>query len=122
MARPLLADENFVNKAQAGQADRINTCIACNQACLDHVFKRQQASCLVNPRAGYETELVFKTVVNKKKLAVIGAGPAGMAFSSYAAERGHEVHLFDQATEIGGQFNIAKTIPGKEEFYETIRR
>ena len=121
MARPLLADENFVNKAQAGQADRINTCIACNQACLDHVFKRQQASCLVNPRAGYETELVFKTVVNKKKLAVIGAGPAGMAFSSYAAERGHEVHLFDQATEIGGQFNIAKTIPGKEEFYETIR-
>ena len=121
MARPLLADEKFVEKAANGQADKINTCIACNQACLDHVFKQQQATCLVNPRAGYETELVFKTVVNKKKLAVVGAGPAGMAFSCYAAERGHEVHLFDQSHEVGGQFNIAKTIPGKEEFHETIR-
>jgi 2,4-dienoyl-CoA reductase (NADPH2) len=121
MARPLLADENFVVKAQANQADRINTCIACNQACLDHVFKRQQATCLVNPRAGYETELIFKQVAAKKKLAVVGAGPAGMSFACYAAERGHEVHLFDADNEIGGQFNIAKTIPGKEEFHETIR-
>ncbi|GHB60306.1 NADPH-dependent 2,4-dienoyl-CoA reductase [Psychrosphaera saromensis] len=121
MARPLLADAEFVNKAAADQSDKINTCIACNQGCLDHVFARKRATCLVNPVACYETELVFKTTSKAKKLAVIGAGPAGMAFSSYAAEKGHDVHLFDAADEIGGQFNIAKTIPGKEEFYETIR-
>jgi 2,4-dienoyl-CoA reductase (NADPH2) len=121
MARPFLADAEFVSKAAAGQGDRINTCIGCNQACLDHIFQKKRVSCLVNPRACYETELNFTPAQVKKKLAVIGAGPAGMAFSSYAAERGHEVHLFDQATEIGGQFNIAKQIPGKEEFYETMR-
>ena len=121
MARPLLADAEFVNKAAADQSDKINTCIACNQGCLDHVFARKRATCLVNPVACYETELVFKTANKAKKLAVIGAGPSGMAFSAYAAEKGHEVHLFDAADEIGGQFNIAKTIPGKEEFFETIR-
>ncbi|WP_158969749.1 NADPH-dependent 2,4-dienoyl-CoA reductase [Paraglaciecola sp. L3A3] len=121
MARPFLADEKFVEKASQGKSDQINTCIACNQACLDHVFKRQRASCLVNPRAGYETELNFPVTKHKQKIAVVGAGPAGLAFSSYAAERGHEVHLFDKHQEIGGQFNYAKRIPGKEEFYETIR-
>ncbi len=121
MARPFLADAEFVNKAAKGQSDKINTCIACNQGCLDHVFARQRATCLVNPVACYETELVFKQASTSKKLAVIGAGPAGMAFASYAAEKGHEIHLFDAADTIGGQFNIAKTIPGKEEFYETIR-
>ena len=121
MARPFLADADFVVKAANDQADQINTCIACNQACLDHVFERKRASCLVNPRACYETELTFEPTSNKKKIAVIGAGPAGLAFSTYAAERGHEVHLFDKATEIGGQFNYAKQVPGKEEFYETIR-
>jgi 2,4-dienoyl-CoA reductase (NADPH2) len=121
MARPFLADENFVRKAEQGRADEINTCIACNQACLDHGFERKRASCLVNPRAGYETELNFPLTSHKKKLAVVGAGPAGLAFSCYAAERGHEVHLFDKSAEIGGQFNYAKRIPGKEEFFETIR-
>ena len=121
MARPFLADENFVRKAQQGRADEINTCIACNQACLDHGFARKRASCLVNPRAGYETELNFTLTNHKKKLAVVGAGPAGLAFSCYAAERGHEVHLFEKSAEIGGQFNYAKRIPGKEEFYETLR-
>lgn len=121
MARPFLADAEFVNKAAKGQSDKINTCIACNQGCLDHVFARQRATCLVNPVACYETELVFKQASSSKKLAVIGAGPAGMAFASYAAEKGHEIHLFDASDTIGGQFNIAKTIPGKEEFYETIR-
>ncbi|NMH59108.1 NADPH-dependent 2,4-dienoyl-CoA reductase [Alteromonas ponticola] len=121
MARPFLADSHFVAKAQNNQADRINTCIACNQACLDHVFQRKRASCLVNPRACYETELNFPATHSPKKLAVIGAGPAGLAFATYAAERGHEVHLFDKASEIGGQFNYAKQIPGKEEFYETLR-
>ncbi|MBU2882200.1 FAD-dependent oxidoreductase [Psychrosphaera sp. B3R10] len=121
MARPFLADADFVNKAKENNSDQINTCIACNQGCLDHVFQRQRATCLVNPVAGYETELLFKTVVEPKKLAVVGAGPAGMAFACYAAERGHEIHLFDAEQSIGGQFNIAKTIPGKEEFYETIR-
>lgn len=121
MARPFLADADFVNKAAADQADQINTCIACNQACLDHVFEQKRASCLVNPRACYETELIFKTVANPQKLAVVGAGPAGLAFATYAAERGHKVHLFDKASEIGGQFNYAKQIPGKEEFYETLR-
>jgi len=121
MARPFLADPEFVNKAELGKADSINTCIACNQACLDHVFQKKRASCLVNPRAGYETELNFPLTNHKKKLAVVGAGPAGLSFSCYAAERGHEVHLFDKASEIGGQFNFAKQVPGKEEFYETLR-
>lgn len=121
MARPFLADADFVAKAAAGKSDEINTCIGCNQACLDHAFQKKRVSCLVNPRACYETELNFEPTLEKKKLAVVGAGPAGLAFSCYAAERGHEVHLFDQASEIGGQFNIAKQIPGKEEFYETIR-
>ena len=121
MARPFLADADFVNKAAANQADRINTCIACNQACLDHVFQNKRASCLVNPRACYETELNFTAAVTRKKIAVVGAGPAGLAFSVYAAQRGHEVHLFDKSHQIGGQFNYAKQIPGKEEFYETLR-
>ncbi|WP_290654216.1 NADPH-dependent 2,4-dienoyl-CoA reductase [Idiomarina sp.] len=121
MARPLLADPEFVNKAQRQQADKINTCIACNQACLDHVFENKRASCLVNPRACFETELVVKPAQQKKRIAVVGAGPAGLAFACTAAERGHQVDLYDKASEIGGQFNYAKQIPGKEEFYETIR-
>lgn len=121
MARPLLADENWVVKAQQNKADEINTCIACNQACLDHTFKNITASCLVNPRACHETELNYLPTTNKKKIAVVGAGPAGLAFSTIAAQRGHEVSLFDADKEIGGQFNMAKKIPGKEEFYETIR-
>lgn len=121
MARPFLADAEFVNKAKEGKAHLINTCIACNQACLDHVFEKKRASCLVNPRAGYETELNFTLTNHKQKLAVVGSGPAGLAFSCYAAQRGHEVHLFDKADNIGGQFNYAKKIPGKEEFYETLR-
>ena len=121
MARPFLADPDFIIKAEEDRADEINTCIACNQACLDHVFKRKIASCLVNPQACHETELVYSPVKNKKKIAVVGAGPAGMSFSCVAAERGHEVTMFDGSNEIGGQFNIAKQIPGKEEFYETIR-
>lgn len=121
MARPFLADAEFVNKAAADQADTINTCIACNQACLDHIFQQKRASCLVNPRACYETELNFTPATTRKKLAVVGAGPAGLAFSIYAAERGHEVHLFDKSHQIGGQFNYAKQIPGKEEFHETLR-
>lgn len=121
MARPFLADPEFVIKAAEDRADEINTCIACNQACLDHVFKQKRASCLVNPRACFETELTFGWVPQPKKLAVVGAGPAGLAFACYAAERGHQVSLFDQASEIGGQFNFAKQIPGKEEFHETLR-
>ncbi|MDX3774245.1 NADPH-dependent 2,4-dienoyl-CoA reductase [Chromatiaceae bacterium AAb-1] len=121
MARPFLADPEFVNKAAADQADQINTCIACNQACLDHIFKNKRASCLVNPRACYETELNFPLAQVTKKIAVIGAGPAGLAFSVYAAQRGHDVHLFDKSHQIGGQFNYAKQIPGKEEFHETLR-
>lgn len=121
MARPFLADAEFVNKAAAGKADRINTCIACNQACLDHVFENKRASCLVNPLAAFETELVMHPVSVAKKIAVVGAGPAGLSAACFAAERGHEVHLFDAAAEIGGQFNYAKQIPGKEEFHETIR-
>ncbi|GEA10721.1 NADPH-dependent 2,4-dienoyl-CoA reductase [Alteromonas sp. KUL49] len=121
MARPFLADPHFVNKAVNDQSHLINTCIACNQACLDHAFEQKRASCLVNPQACYETELTFSPVETAKKIAVVGAGPAGLAFSMYAADRGHEVHLFDAAQEIGGQFNYAKQVPGKEEFYETLR-
>jgi 2,4-dienoyl-CoA reductase (NADPH2) len=121
MARPLLADPEFVKKAAAGQSDRINTCIACNQACLDHTFKNITASCLVNPRACRETELNYRQTNDPKKIAVVGAGPAGLAFSTGAAGRGHEVSLFEKASEIGGQFNMAKQIPGKEEFHETLR-
>ncbi|MBW8190684.1 NADPH-dependent 2,4-dienoyl-CoA reductase [Neiella marina] len=121
MARPMLADAEFVNKAARDEAHLINTCIACNQACLDHVFKRKRASCLVNPQACYETELVMTPASKPKKIGVVGAGPAGLAFSCYAAERGHDVVLMDKANEIGGQFNIAKQIPGKEEFYHTLR-
>ncbi|RDX35577.1 NADPH-dependent 2,4-dienoyl-CoA reductase [Kangiella sp. HD9-110m-PIT-SAG07] len=121
MARPLLADPDFVIKAEKDQRQLINTCIACNQACLDHVFKQQRATCLVNPKACYETELVAQPLNFKKKLAVVGSGPAGLAFATEAAMRGHEVHLFDRAKKVGGQFNIANQIPGKEEFYETLR-
>ena len=121
MARPFLADENLVLKAMENRAHEINTCIACNQACLDHTFNGQLTSCLVNPRACHETELKFEPTVNPKKIAVVGAGPAGLAASTIAAERGHEVHLFEAASEIGGQFNMAKVIPGKEEYGETIR-
>ncbi len=121
MARPFLADADFVIKAKEGRADEINTCIACNQACLDHVFQGQTASCLVNPRACHETELVIEATQQVKTIAVIGAGPAGLAAATTAASRGHKVALFDSASEIGGQFNIAKQIPGKEEFHETLR-
>lgn len=121
LARPFLADPDFVLKAAENRSDEINTCIGCNQACLDHVFSGKMTSCLVNPRACYETELNLLPVTQVKKLAVIGAGPAGLAFATSAAERGHSVTLFDAADEIGGQFNIAKQIPGKEEFYETLR-
>ncbi|MFT4634780.1 MAG: 2,4-dienoyl-CoA reductase (NADPH2) [Arenicella sp.] len=121
MARPFLADSEFVIKAIEGRSDEINTCIGCNQACLDHVFEGKVASCLVNPRACHETELNLTPTEVQKKLAVVGAGPAGLAFATSAAERGHQVTLFDAADEIGGQFNIAKQIPGKEEFYETVR-
>jgi 2,4-dienoyl-CoA reductase (NADPH2) len=121
MARPFLADPEFVLKASQGRADEINTCIACNQACLDHVFKNKRASCLVNPQACYETELLISPAALKQKVAVVGAGPAGLACATIAASRGHEVTLYESDTEIGGQFNLAKTIPGKEEFHETIR-
>ncbi|MCL4150683.1 UNVERIFIED_CONTAM: hypothetical protein GTU68_006122 [Idotea baltica] len=121
MARPFLADPEWVNKAKEERADEINTCIGCNQACLDHVFQQKVASCLVNPRACHETELNYNPTTNQKKIAVIGAGPAGLAAATISAERGHLVTLFDAASEIGGQFNMAKHIPGKEEFYETIR-
>ena len=121
MARPFLADPYFVQKAMDGKSDEINTCIGCNQACLDHVFSGKMTSCLVNPKACHEEEFASKPAETIKKLAVIGAGPAGLAFATTAAERGHQVTLFDSADEIGGQFNIAKQIPGKEEFYETIR-
>ncbi|MEH6812717.1 MAG: NADPH-dependent 2,4-dienoyl-CoA reductase [Motiliproteus sp.] len=121
MARPFLADSEFVLKAAEGRADEINTCIGCNQACLDHIFVGKLTSCLVNPRACHETELVITKTSARKKLAVVGAGPAGLAFATTAASRGHEVTLFDRSTEVGGQLNVAKRIPGKEEFYETIR-
>ncbi|MCU8007535.1 NADPH-dependent 2,4-dienoyl-CoA reductase [Shewanella sp. SM34] len=121
MARPFLADPEFVNKAAANTPELINTCIGCNQACLDHTFSLKRATCLVNPRACYETEINFLPTVNKKRIAVMGAGPAGMAFSVYAAMRGHHVVLFEAKSEVGGQFNLARKIPGKEEFNETIR-
>ncbi len=121
MARPFLADPDFVNKAAADKADEINTCIGCNQACLDHVFKRKTASCLVNPMACHETELIIKPVNKPKRIAVVGAGPAGLSAATVAAGRGHEVDLFEAAPQIGGQFNLACQIPGKEEFFETMR-
>ena len=121
MARPLLADADFVRKARLGRADEINTCIACNQACLDHTFGGKITSCLVNPRACHETELVLTPTDAPKRIAVVGAGPAGLSFALNAAARGHAVTLFDAAAEIGGQLNIAKKIPGKEEFHEMLR-
>ncbi|MFF3095540.1 FAD-dependent oxidoreductase [Streptomyces cyaneofuscatus] len=121
MARPFLADPEFVAKAAAGRADAINTCIGCNQACLDHIFSLQITSCLVNPRACHETELVLSPTRTRKRVAVVGAGPAGLACSVTAAERGHAVTLFDTADEIGGQLNVARRVPGKEEFNETLR-
>lgn len=121
MARPLLADPDFVNKAAAGRSETINTCIGCNQACLDHTFSGKLTTCLVNPRACYETELNYIPTTKARKIAVVGAGPAGLAAATVAAERGHEVTLFDSSDEIGGQFNIAKRVPGKEEFFETLR-
>ena len=121
MARPFLADADFVVKAAANKGDEINTCIACNQACLDHIFAGRLTSCLVNPRACHETELVIEKTKTPKKVAVVGAGPAGMACATTAAECGHQVTLFDAADRIGGQFNIAKQIPGKEDFNETLR-
>lgn len=121
MARPMLADAELVNKAFEGREDEINTCIACNQACLDHTFTGKSVSCLVNPRAAHETILNYRIAAKKKRIAVVGAGPAGMAYATVAAERGHKVTLYDGASEIGGQFNLAKKVPGKEEFYETLR-
>ncbi|MET0230950.1 MAG: FAD-dependent oxidoreductase, partial [Rhodanobacteraceae bacterium] len=121
MARPLLADPEWVAKARANRSVAINTCIACNQACLDHVFEKKRASCLLNPRACHETELVIRPAATKKRIAVIGAGPAGLACATTLAERGHAVTLLDRASEIGGQFNMAKRIPGKEEFQESLR-
>jgi 2,4-dienoyl-CoA reductase (NADPH2) len=121
MARPFLADPDFVKKTAEDRADEINTCIGCNQACLDHIFFGQIASCLVNPRACHETELQYPPAENKKKIAVVGSGPAGLSFATIAAARGHEVTLFERNDRIGGQFNMAKQIPGKEEFNETLR-
>ncbi|ABM19155.1 MULTISPECIES: NADPH-dependent 2,4-dienoyl-CoA reductase [Marinobacter] len=121
MARPFLADAELVLKAEQDRADEINTCIGCNQACLDHTFSGKLTSCLVNPRACHETELAYVKAAQPKSIAVVGAGPAGLAFSTVAAERGHKVTLFDAGSEVGGQFNVAKRIPGKEEFYETLR-
>lgn len=121
MARPFLADPEIVLKAIEDRADEINTCIACNQACLDHVFEQKKISCLVNPRAGHETELNYLPAEKKKKIAVVGAGPAGLAASTVAALRGHDVTLFEASAAVGGQFNMAKQIPGKEEFHEAIR-
>jgi len=121
MARPFLADPLFVQKAAAGKANEINTCIGCNQACLDHTFGGKVTSCLVNPRACHETELNYVPATVKQRIAVVGAGPAGLSFATVAAQRGHEVTLFEASTEIGGQFNLARRIPGKEEFDETVR-
>ncbi|MDE2234534.1 MAG: NADPH-dependent 2,4-dienoyl-CoA reductase [Gammaproteobacteria bacterium] len=121
MARPLLADPDWVRKAAGGRADEINTCIACNQACLDQIFAKQRASCLVNPRACRETELILAPAAISKRIAVVGAGPAGLAAAVCAAQRGHSVTLYESAADIGGQFNMAKRIPGKQEFHETLR-
>ncbi|MEV6510577.1 NADPH-dependent 2,4-dienoyl-CoA reductase [Streptomyces sp. NPDC051642] len=121
MARPMLADPDFVAKAAADRSDAINTCIGCNQACLDHTFSGKITSCLVNPRACHETELVLAPTRLRKRVAVVGAGPAGLACAVSAAERGHEVTLFDAASEIGGQLNVARQVPGKQEFDETLR-
>ncbi|MFW2176691.1 MULTISPECIES: FAD-dependent oxidoreductase [unclassified Moraxella] len=121
MARPFLADPHWVNKAEQGQSELINTCIACNQACLDHTFENKRSTCLVNPQACYETELVYKPTKKPKKIAVVGAGMAGLSASTVLAQRGHQVTLFEAQDKIGGQFNYAKVIPGKEEFYQTIR-
>ena len=121
MARPFLADAEFVAKASTGRSRMINTCIACNQACLDHIFEGRVATCLVNPRAGHETELNFTPSVIAKKIAVVGAGPAGLSVAAAAAECGHHVVLYEQSDRIGGQLNIAVQIPGKEEFNETMR-
>ncbi len=121
LARPLLADPDFVRKARENRSADINTCIACNQACLDHTFQLKIASCLVNPRAGHETELVLRRAPATRRYAVVGAGPAGLAAATTLAERGHEVHLYEASERIGGQFNMAKRIPGKEEFHETLR-
>jgi 2,4-dienoyl-CoA reductase (NADPH2) len=121
LARPFLADPAFIEKAAQGRADEINTCIACNQACLDHTFANRQATCLVNPRAGFETELKIEPAAAPRRLAVVGAGPAGLAAATTLAERGHAVTLFDAADRIGGQFNMARRVPGKEEFSETLR-
>ena len=121
MARPFLADAELINKSEQGREVEINTCIGCNQACLDHVFKNELSSCLVNPRACHETELNYTPTNSKKKIAVVGAGPAGLAYATVAAERGHQVTLYEASDAIGGQFNMAKKIPGKEEFHETLR-
>ncbi len=121
MARPMLADAELVKKAAEGRTEEINTCIACNQACLDHAFAGKTTSCLVNPRACHETVLNWGPTEQPKKIAVVGAGPAGLSYATVAAERGHAVTLYDAADEIGGQFNLAKQVPGKEEFHETIR-
>ena len=121
LARPFLADPDWVRKAEQERAQDINTCIACNQACLDHIFQNKRASCLVNPFACYETELVLTPAVAERRVAVVGAGVAGLACATVAAERGHEVTLFEAQEQVGGQFNMARQIPGKEEFDETIR-
>lgn len=121
MARPLLADPEFANKAAEGRADEINTCIACNQACLDHAFMNKKVSCLVNPRAGRETELVLSPTRTRKTVAVVGAGPAGLAAATAAAERGFAVTLFERSGEVGGQFRLAMAVPGKEDFTDTLR-
>jgi 2,4-dienoyl-CoA reductase (NADPH2) len=121
MARPMLADPDLVKKALEGREDEINTCIACNQACLDHTFTRKLTSCLVNPRACHETELTVRAAERPRRIAVVGAGPAGLSFAVTAAQRGHKVTLIEAAADIGGQFNLARRIPGKEEFSETLR-
>lgn len=121
MARPFLADPDFVRKATERKSHLINTCIACNQACLDHTFERKTSSCLVNPRACHETELRYLPTPQPRRIAVVGAGPAGLAAATVAAERGHHVDLYEASAQIGGQFNLAKRIPGKEEFHETLR-